>query len=292
MRKHISISIILIVLAAATTGHAARITAEDIIAAHRLGATAEAMTDRVLEPTNEVTSPSVADIAAMRDAGVPEAVIQAMTRRSGAAPTSPTPVPQAETAVEPDNPELVDLVRLLESGISESLVADQIRENGVRSRPSINDLIFLKQHAVPETIIVALMEAPVRGSMGAGGTAEPSPTGGPVTIEGLVYKKGGFLVKNRVGQLVLEDDRLTWKDARDSSKNFQLYTEGLEEIDLMCTTKEGSRFCYEIELEFTQGQEFNFQDVDQDVGGNEHVQRLLEVLSTRYPDVRVIRKGD
>ena len=59
--------------------------------------------------------------------------------------------------VEPDDARLVDVVRLIESGVSGSVIAEQVRQSGRDYKLSVNDLLYLQQNGARESTIAALM---------------------------------------------------------------------------------------------------------------------------------------
>jgi len=284
---------VIVALLFAAVAYGAQLTVQEVITAHRAGAAAEGLI-ALVQSAESVAQISTQDIAAMRTAGVPESVIQAMIAR--APQPTPTPMP-----AQPDNPKLVDLVRLVKSGLSEKIIADQIRQNGVDAKPTINDLVYLKENGIQEVIIVALMEAPLKAEAEATRRAEvaekieptptPEPTPEPEPIfEGLVYKKGGIFAKNRTGKLILEDKKLSWRDGSDASKNFELFLEGVKQITVTCQARETGSFCYQLQFDFTKGDDYDFEDAQRDVGGNENLMRLLNVLKTKFPKLQVVEK--
>lgn len=286
---------VIVALLVAAVAYGAQLTVQEVITAHRAGAAAEGLI-ALVQSAESVAQISTQDIAAMRTAGVPESVIQAMIAR--APQPTPTPVP-----AQPDNPTLIDLVRLVKSGLSEKIIADQIRQNGVDSKPTINDLVYLKENGIQEVIIVALMEAPLKEEAAAVRRAEvaekieptptptPEPTPEPEPIfEGLVYKTGGIFAKNRAGKLILEDKKLSWRDGSDASKNFELFIEGVKQITVTCQAREGGSFCYQLQFDFTKGDDYDFEDAQRDVGGNENLMRLLNTLKERFPNLPIVEK--
>lgn len=72
--------------------------------------------------------------------------VAALLAKAPPAAAAPTP-----SALQPDNPKLVTLVRAVQAGTSESLLIDQIKQTGVTQRPSLNDLIYMKDNRVPAT---------------------------------------------------------------------------------------------------------------------------------------------
>ena len=275
------------IIALASAVAAEEITVDKILAAVSLGAPAESIIAKVNDPANTVAPVSATDITRLQSAGVPEAVIQALAARA----PQPTPPPPP---AKPDNPDLVDMVRLVKSGLSEKIIADQIRQNGVASKPSVNDLLYLKENGIQEVIIVALMEAPLRSSMPAPAakpaTAAAAAVGEDVTFEGLVFRTGGLFVKNRPGKLLIQGDKLLWQDAKDAAKNFELFVKGAKQITVACAAGQTAPFCYGLTFEFTKGDDYSFEDAKKDAGGNENLMLLLDVLKKRYPNLPIIEK--
>ena len=208
-------------LALATSPASADVlTVNSILTAQKSGAPTDGIVAMVNDPANTVGM-TAGDLVTLRDAGVSEQVISAVWVRVPA-PT-PTPVP-----LQPDDARLVDLVRLIKSGISESIVAEQVRQAGQPYNLSVNDLIYLKQNGVPESTIGALM---------ASRAAEPAAPEAPaanrapqsLAFDDLVLKNS-FMKKNRPGRLVMQGDSLAWTDASDPKENFEFKTTGLEKV--------------------------------------------------------------
>ena len=65
--------------------------------------------------------------------------------------------PATGAPLQPDDARLVDLVRLIKSGISESIIAEQVRQSDPPFNLSVKDLLYLKQNGVQESTIGALM---------------------------------------------------------------------------------------------------------------------------------------
>jgi hypothetical protein len=117
-----------------------------ILAKQKAGATAEALLAAVNDPANTLVV-KAEDIATLRSGGVPEAVIAAIQQKGGGAPVTP--------AVQPDDTRLADVVKIVKSGISESLIAEQIKQSGLTYKLSMNDLLYLKQNGVQDSVISA-----------------------------------------------------------------------------------------------------------------------------------------
>lgn len=266
---------------------AEEITVDKVISAHQFGAPPETIVAKINDPANTVAPVATTDMARLQTAGVPDAVVNALVARA----PKPTPEPPP---TQPDNPALVDLVRLLKSGLSEKIVADQIRQGGIQVKPTLNDLIYLKESGVQEVIIVALMEAPLKSDLAAQGKVKTGATLGPegeVAFDGLVFKRGGVFKKNPTGKLVLKEDKLAWRDSSDASRNFELFIKGVKQLTVTCVAKESGNFCHEVTFDFTKGDDYTFEDAKKDVGGNENLLLLLDVLKVRYPDLPTVEKA-
>ncbi|MEX1312049.1 MAG: hypothetical protein AB1Z65_16640, partial [Candidatus Sulfomarinibacteraceae bacterium] len=139
----------LALLALSAAAGADELTADSIVSAQRSGAPAHGIISMVNNPANNVTM-TAADIVTLRNAGVPEAVITAVWNRIPSPPAAPMPL-------QPDDARLVDLVSLIESGMSEAIVMEQVRQSEQAYNLSVNDLLYLKQNGAQETIIATLM---------------------------------------------------------------------------------------------------------------------------------------
>lgn len=67
------------------------------------------------------------------------------------------------------------VIRMTQSGLSSDVIARQIATQGVAQRPTIDDLIFLKQQNVDDLVINAMQNAPVAGQTAAVRYVEPAP---------------------------------------------------------------------------------------------------------------------
>ena len=277
--------VLLVATLVAVPALAEEITVDKILAAISMGAPAESVIATINNPANTVPPVAGTEVARLQAAGVPEAVIQALVARA----PQPTPPPPP---AQPDNPALVDLVRLFKSGISEKIVADQIRQGGVAAKPSVNDLIYLKENSIPEVIIAALMEATLKSEVAkaaATKSAAPVSAESEVVFDGLVYKRGPFR-KSPEGKLLLADDKLAWRDGSDATRNFELFVKGVKQLTVTCVAREAENFCYQLTFDFTKGDDFEFEDAQKDAGGNENLLRVLDALKARYPDLPVVEK--
>jgi len=133
---------------AAASARAEVLTVNSILTAQKAGAPTEGIVAMVNSPNNTVAM-SAGDLVTLRAAGVPEDVITAVWARV------PAPDPTAAQVV-PDDARLVDLVRLIKSGISEAIVAEQVKQDARPYDLSVNDLLYLKQNGVVESTMLLI----------------------------------------------------------------------------------------------------------------------------------------
>jgi len=265
----------LLALATAAAG-AEELTVDAILVAHRAGATAEGILAVVSNPANAITM-TAGDLVTLRAAGVPETVITAIEARV-AAPLPP-PVP-----LQPDDPRLVDLVRLIRSGISESIIAEQVRQSSPAFNLSVTDLLYLKQNGVLESIIGALMAT--RAGIQAAPGAAPAPTAPQeLAFDNLVLVGKAFWRTSRSGRLVMRGDSLAWVDEGDPKKNFEFQITGLEKVWFTCQARTPDSFCYQINFQIVKGARYRFRDVNQESGSNASVLEVMEALRRYFPRV-------
>jgi hypothetical protein len=207
---------------------------------------------------------------------VPDTVLTAIEARVAA----PLPV-----QLRPDDLRLVDLVLLIKSGISESIIAEQVRQSDREFNLSVTDLLYLKQNGVLETIIGALMAtgAGTRAAPGAGATAVAAPQ--ELAFDDLVLVRPAFLAKSRSGGLVLRDQSLEWVDGGDPKKNFKFEIAGLEKVWLTCQARTAESFCYQINFQIVKGAHYRFRDVNQESGSNVSILKVMEALHLYFPQV-------
>jgi hypothetical protein len=265
---------VFILAIAATSARAEVLTVDSILTAQKAGAPSDGIVTMVNSPANTVAM-SAGDLVTLRNAGVSEHVIAAVWARVPA--PAPTPVP-----LVPDDARLVDLVRLIKSGISEAIVAEQVKQDGRPYDLSVNDLLYLKQNGVVESTIVALM---------AKGAAAPAATavavaGGPtesITFDDLVMK--ATMKRDRPGRLVMQGDSLTWTDANDPERNFEFKTTGLEKVWFTCQARTPENFCYQINFQVVKGAHYQFQDRNRESGSNAAVVKVMDALRARFPQL-------
>lgn len=259
---------VLLVFVAVSAG-AAELTVDSILAAHQSGAPAHGIIAMVNSHSNTVAM-TVGDIVTLRDAGVPETVISAIWAQIPAPPPEPVPL-------QPDDARLVDVVRLIASGTSEPIIAEQVRQSGHAYNLSVNDLLYLRENGARESTIVALMAT--RPGAPAASTAPPSD----LVFDDLVLMRAGFWKKNRAGRLVVKGETLRWVDNRDPENTFDFQTTGLEKVWLTCDARSSGNFCHQINFKIVKGDSYKFQDVNRESGSNAAVTRVMEALRTYFP---------
>jgi len=264
-----------LVMVLATAAGADELTVNSILTAHRSGATADGIIAVVNNPTHTIAMTS-GDLVTLRAAGVPETVITAVAARIVTRTSLPV-------TLRPDDPRLIDLVRLIKSGISESIIAEQVRQSRPAFNLSVTDLLYLKQNGVLESIIGALMATGTGIQAAAPGAAVAAPM--ELTFEDLMLVKTGFLKKNRPGRLVIRGDTVSWVDGGDSEKNFEFQITGLEKVWFTCQARTPENFCYQINFEIVKGARYRFQDVNKESGSNAPVLKVMDALRTYYPQL-------
>ena len=175
---------------------------------------------------------------------------------------------------KPDDARLVDLVRLIESGISETIIAEQVRQSGETYNLSVDDLLYLERNGAQESTIAALMAT----SAGAT-TVAPSE----LVFDGLVLVNSGPWSKDRKGRLVLRGDTLDWEDRRKVKQNFTFQIAGLEKVWFTCEARSAEDFCYQINFKIVKGDRYRFRDVQRASGSNAAVTDVMEALRTYHP---------
>ncbi|MFI5168057.1 MAG: hypothetical protein ACHQQS_15725 [Thermoanaerobaculales bacterium] len=273
------LSVALLALVAVAAG-AEELTVNSILAAQQSGAPAHGIIAMVNNPANTIAM-TAGDLITLRKAGVPESVVIAIWAR--------IPAPAQAVPLQPDDARLVDFVRLIKSGMSESIIADQVKQSGRAYSLSVNDLVYLKQNGAQESMIAALM------ATNAGATAEPvaapvaapaaSPAAAPaeVVFDDLVLVKPTFLRKDRQGRLVMRGDVFTWVDNRDPRETFTFQTTGLKKVWFTCEARTPENFCYQINFKIVKGDRYRFRDIHSNSGSNAAVTKIMEALRTYFP---------
>ena len=194
----------------------------------------------------------------------------------------PAPAPTAVPLV-PDDARLVDLVSLTKSGIAETIVVEQVRQDGRAYNLSVNDLLYLKQNNIAESTIVALMATSAGAPavpVVAGKTAAPAE----ITFDDLVMKNS-FMKKNRPGRLVMQGDTLAWTDGNDPKENFEFKATGLEKVWFTCQARSPENFCYQINFQIVKGGHYRFQDFNRESGSNSAVLKVMDAMRAHFPQL-------
>jgi hypothetical protein len=251
---------------------AEELTVSSILAAQRSGVSAENMIALVNRGDNSVAM-SAADIVTLRDAGVPERVLTVIWARIPAPPPAAMPL-------QPDDARLVDFVRLIKSGASESIIAEQVKQSQQTYRLSVNDLLYLKENGAHELTIAALM------ATGSGAVADPTaPAVAPLELvfDDLVWMRPTFLKKNRVGRLVMRGDVLAWEDRNNPKMSFTFQIPGVDSVWYTCKAGTAENFCFQINFKIVKGDHFRFQDRHRDTGSKAAVLKVMEALRLYFP---------
>jgi len=262
------LGVALLVLAAVTAS-ATELTVNSILAAQQSGASARGIIAMVDSPANTIAM-TAGDLVTLRDAGVPESVITAIWARV------PAPMP-ASVPTQPDDARLVEFVRLIQSGMSEPIIAEQVRQSGQAYSLSVNDLLYLKGNGARESTIAALM-ATRPGAPAASATA-PSE----LVFDDLVLMQPTFLKSNREGRLVMVGETLEWVDNRNPKENFEFQITGVEKVWFTCDARSSGNFCYQINFKIVKGDRYKFRDVNRESGSNAAVDKVMEALRTYHP---------
>jgi hypothetical protein len=253
----------------AASAFAEQLDVNTILAKQRAGASADTLLATVNDPANTLAI-KAEDIASLRSGGVPEAVIAAIQQRMTSQAGTPAPV-------APDDPRLADIVRITKSGISESLIAQQIKQSGFSYKLSMNDLLYLKQNGVQDSVISALLATKDEEAKKA---AAPPET---AFNELLLVHGWGPLRRERPGRLVLKDDTLSWIDGTDPKENVEFRMPGLEKVWFTCQSQTAGEVCYQINFQIVKGPRYSFVDVSRATGANATVQALMETLRKNFP---------
>jgi len=266
---------ILCLALATAPAHTEALTVNSILTAQKAGAPSDGIVAMVNDPSNTVGM-SAGDLVTLRDAGVSENVIAAVWGRVPA--PAPAPVP-----LVPDDARLVDLVRLTNSGIAESIVAEQVKQDGRPYDLTVNDLLYLKQNGVVESTIGALMATRVAapaGTKASAGRLAPES----MSFDDLVMKTSS-MTHDRPGRLVMQGDSLAWTDAKDPERNFVFKTTGLEKVWFTCQARTPENFCYQINFQIVKGARYQFQDRNRESGSNAAVLKIMDALRTYFPQI-------
>lgn len=215
-----------------------------------------------------------------------------------AQPAAPAQQPvaqqQAPAQLAPTDPRLQQIVQLVRSGLSESLIAESIQKETVPYNLTPQDLLFLKENRIPESIIAALLAVEAPASPGPGRQVAQPAEGATAAVNedavgGLVLRTGRFR-RNRPGTLVFTDDKIEWRDGNDASLNTEIFPSGIRKVELSCRTAAGAPLCYELEIDIARGDTFKFEDVNKDTGGNRNILALRDAFKAKYPRIPITEK--
>ena len=268
MTRKTLVAVLLVLVA--VSAFAEQLDVNTILAKQKAGASAEVLIAAVNDPANTLAI-NVEDIAALRSGGVPETVIAAIQQRAGnPAIAAPAPPP----AALPDDARLADVVKIVKSGISESLIAEQIKQSGLTYKLSMNDLLYLKQNSVQDSVISALLATKEKAS---------APPAELVFNELLRVRGLGPLHRDRPGRLVLKGDTFSWVDGSDPKENFDFRVSGLEKVWYTCQAQTSGDVCYQINFQIVKGPRYSFADVNRAAGSNTTVKAIMETLRSSFP---------
>jgi hypothetical protein len=257
----------------AASAIAEQLDVNTILAKQKAGASTDALLATVNDPANTLAI-KADDITLLRSGGVPEGVIAAIQQRIAATqPAVATPAPAA-----PDDVRLTDVVRIVKSGISESLIAEQIKQSGVSYKLSMNDLLYLKQNSVQDSVISALLATKEQEAKKA--AAGPAET---AFNELLLVHGWGPLRRERPGRLLLKGETFSWIDGTDPKENFEFQTAGLEKVWYTCQSQTAGEVCYQINFQIVKGPRYSFADVSRATGSNATVKAVMETLRQNFP---------
>lgn len=264
----------------AASAIAEQLDVNTILAKQKAGSSADALLAAVNDPANTLAI-RAEDITALRSGGVPDVVIAVIQQRIanhvGAAPAT-QPAATTPPPVAPDDSRLADIVRIVKSGISESLIAEQIKQSGITYKLSMNDLLYLKQNGVQDSVISALLATKEQEAKKA--AAAPAET---AFNELLAVHGWGPLRKERPGRLMLKGDMFSWIDGKDPKENFEFQIPGLEKVWYTCQSQPGGEVCYQINFQIVKGPRYSFADVSRATGSNATVKAVMETLRKDYP---------
>ena len=261
----------------AVSAFAEQLDVNTILAKQKAGATPEALVAAVNDPANTLAV-KTEDLPALRSAGVPETVIAAIQAKIGGNAALPAPAPAAPPAAQPDDARLTDVVKIVKSGISEPLIAEQIKQSGLTYKLTMNDLLYLKQNGVQDSVISALLAT--KDAEAKKAAAPPAET---VYSELLLVRGFGPIRRDRPGRLVLKGETFSWVDGADPKENFSFQVPGLEKVWYTCEAQSAGDVCYQINFQIVKGPRYSFADVSRATGSNATVKAIMENLRSNFP---------
>jgi hypothetical protein len=245
------------------------LTHRQVAQAHQAGVTTQGLLNMITAHSS-VAPATEEELLSLMQSGVPAEVVDAYRARMVPPPASPPPADPGG----PDDPRLADIVRLVRTGLSQDLIARQIRSSKEIYRLSVNDLVYLKDNQIPEAVIGELIASASRPVA----VAPPSPASfGPL------LRMTGLLRKDAPGTLKLTDNRMEWLDGKKADRNFAVQLSSVKEAWLECTPRPQGNFCYAMGLELFNRDKYEFRDLSWESGGNEQVLAVFEALKKDHP---------
>ena len=292
---------VLALLVVSSTLLGQELTVAEVVAAQRAGAPEEGILKLIAEaPAVAQLTPD--DLARLRAAGVSEQVIRALGAR-----TMPTPTP---APARPDDPRLVEVVRMVSVGLPAELIAAQVRQSGQRYALTVNDLIYLKENKVGDAVILAVLASgtpatpvpavsaasPPVAAVAAASVAAVAPSAPPQPAEAMTFgpllrMTGAFRRESR-GTLILKTEALEWRDERGSGHDESLPAASLRGVWLRTVVEGSNRSVAELRVRTISGDDLTFRDADWASGAGARVaEQLYRVLEERFPTVLVREKA-
>ncbi|MGA2362958.1 MAG: hypothetical protein ABSG73_10925 [Candidatus Aminicenantales bacterium] len=280
--------LVMFVLLAATAVMAEDLTVGEILSAHRAGADANGLVKMINDPVYTAIKITPADLETLKAAGVPQEAITALQARMPAPPPAPA-------LASPDDQRLVDIVRLAKSGLSEALITDQIKTSNQSYDLSANDLVYLKENGVNDAIVKELLASKAKAVAPPAVAAPAVPAVAAVpavqnaedVVSDLVLVKTGLFQKDHPGRLVVKQDGIDWVDAQKPADNFSFKPAGIEKLWFSSRAKGAAIFPFRVNIQISKGARYRFQDVNKETGSNSAVQKLFEVIKTRFPSILI-----
>jgi hypothetical protein len=272
--------LLLVLLAVPQQTAEAPLSAAKIIAAHQAGAQAQ-MLEQLIDSSTALALPSESELQQMAQAGVPAEVIQKFKTKAFPAPALTT-----QQAIQPEDARLIDIVKLVKAGLSEDLIVQQIKYAGLVYKMSVNDLIYLKENKIPESIIGELIRtnSTAFNKKEESATKEIKAKQESNTFQPLLYMRGA-LKKNASGTLMLKEGRFEWLDSKKSDKNYSLQVSSIKTAWLNCSPRPQGNFCFELSLGLFNDDTYSYRDFSWEAGGNTQILALFSTLKENYPQI-------
>lgn len=86
----------------------------------------------------------------------------------------------------------IDVVSMAQNRVSDEVIINHIRENGVQRRPDVNEVIALHRQGVSERVITAMQNAPEGGPAVAPVASPPVYRAAPVVVEERYYVRPSY----------------------------------------------------------------------------------------------------